>query len=276
MQKDFWYTEAGYFLNPGFRLTFKVKEVLHKEKSPYQVIEVIDTYTFGKILLLDGIVMFTEKDEYAYHEMLVHPAMVVHPDPQNILIIGGGDGGTVREILKYKVAKITVVDIDKRVIEVCKKYFPEMTKGFFDSRVEIINEDGAVYVKETKNKFDIIFVDSTDPTGPGATLVEKEFLENGAKILASSESIWVAQTESSFQSEDFLKEYIGRAKKIFKIVKVYQTEVPSYGGGWMFTIASQKTDPLVSKRASPSGLKYYNSKIHQACFALPEYLCSIV
>lgn len=272
-KKELWYTEAGYFTVPSYRLTFKVKKLLHKEQSQYQLIEVIDTYAFGKMLLLDGLVMLTEADEYAYHEMLVHPAMVVHPEPKNILVIGGGDGGTVREVLKYQVAQVTVVDIDKRVLEVAKQYFPQISKGFDDPRVKIINQDGALYVKG-EHKFDIIFVDSTDPTGPAATLVREDFLENGAKRLASKESIWVAQTESSFQTSEFLQTYVTRLKRLFKIVKTYWTVVPSYGGGWTFTFASQETDPLIPKRQTPAGLKYYNTGIHQASFSLPEYLRS--
>lgn len=278
--EEFWYTETGYFTVPSYKLTFKVKEFLHKEQTPYQLIEVIDTYAFGKMLLLDGFVMLTEADEHAYHEMLVHPAMVVHPDPKNILIIGGGDGGTVREILKYEVAQITLVDIDERVIEVAKRYFPEISDGFADPRVKIVAQDGALYMKEKSALkefagFDIVFVDSTDPTGPGASLVEQEFLINGAKILASEKSIWVAQTESMFQTKEFLQKYVANLKKLFKIVKTYWTTVPSYGGGWTFTFASQETDPLTLKRKAPAGLRYYNEGIHHASFYLPEYLRTI-
>lgn len=273
-KKELWYTEAGYFTVPSYRLTFKVKNLLHKEQSPYQLIEVIDTYAFGKMLLLDGLVMLTEADEYAYHEMLVHPAMVVHPEPKNILVIGGGDGGAVREILKYEIAQITVVDIDERVIEIAKRYFPDISNGFSDPRVKVINQDGALYMKSGDN-FDIIFVDSTDPCGPGATLVGQEFLENGAKRLTSQKSIWVAQTESSFQTKDFLASYVAKLKNLFKIVKTYWATVPSYGGGWTFTFASHTTDPLIIKRQPPRELKYYNLKIHKASFSLPEYLRSI-
>jgi len=268
--KELWYQERGFF-SSGFRVNFKVKKSLHKEQTPYQTIEVIDTYTFGKMLLLDGFVMLTERDESAYHEMLVHPAMVTHPAPQNILVIGGGDGGTIREILKYPVKKVTLVDIDKRVIEISREYFPELSKGFFDSRVEVVNADGTQYIKAKHRKFDIIFIDSTDPAGPGAVLVESDFLRNGASIL-NQEGIWVAQSELPFFAKKFLKSYTNNLKKLFKIVRVYLTEVPSYGGAWAFTFASNKIDPLTPNRQAPSGLKYYNSKIHHASFVLPEYL----
>ncbi len=281
MAKELWYTEKGVF-SPGFQLNFKIKESLHKEQTPYQLIEVIDTYTFGKMLLLDGLVMLTELDECAYHEMLVHPAMVTHPDPQNILVIGGGDGGTIREILKYPIKKVTLVDIDKRVIEVSQEYFPELSKGgFLDPRVEVVNADGTQYVKEQNEKFDIIFIDSTDPTGPGAVLVESDFLKDGAANLVE-DGIWVAQSESPFFAPEFLKTYTNNLKKLFKIVKVYLTEVPSYGGVWAFTFASNKIDPLAPKRTAPfhrilrTGLKYYNPETHQACFTLPEYLRTLI
>ncbi|MDI6840933.1 MAG: polyamine aminopropyltransferase [bacterium] len=271
--RELWYTQKSYF-SPYLQQDFKVKKKLHKEKTPYQTIEVIDTYEFGRMLILDGVVMVTERDEFAYHEMLVHPAMIVHPNPKRIAVIGGGDGGTVREILKYEVDEIKLIEIDKRVIDVSNEYFPELTKGLKDWRVEIINTDGALWVKKEKGKFDIIFVDSTDPIGPGARLVEDDFLNVGANLL-NSDGIWVAQTETPFYITDFVKSYNKKLKKLFKIVRVYLAEVPSYGGVWSFTFASQKIDPLSPKRTPPAGLKYYNPDIHIASFALPQYLKEI-
>ena len=268
--RELWYTQKSCF-SPNSQLSFKIKKVLHREKSQYQTIEVIDTYDFGRMLILDGAVMVTERDEFAYHEMLVHPAMVVHPDPKRIAVIGGGDGGTVREILKYRVDEIKLIDIDKRVTDVSNEYFPELTKGLKDQRVEIINTDGALWVKREKSKFDIIFVDSTDPIGPGARLVEDDFLKAGANLL-NSYGIWVAQSETPFFIPDFVKGYNKKLKKLFKIVKTYLSEVPSYSGVWSFTFASQKINPLVPQRTPPTGLKYYNPDIHLACFALPQYL----
>jgi spermidine synthase len=275
MPRELWYTETGYFSSSNYRLTFRVKNLIHEEKTPYQTIEIIDTYAFGKMLLLDGIIMLTDQDEHTYHEMLVHPAMTVHPNPENVLIIGGGDGGTVRELLKHDVKKITLVDIDERVIEVSKKYFPQFSSGFSDPRLEIKNQDGALYVKED-HKYDIIFLDSTDPTGPGAALVNDSFLRDGSRSLASDDSIWVAQTEATFVGQEFLAEYTSNLRKMFGIVQTYWADIPSYGGGWTFTFASQKTDPLTPVRKPPSGLKYYSPEIHKACFVLPEYLRSIV
>lgn len=270
MPEGIWYEEKNS-IYPYIHLSFQVKQILHQEKSPYQFIEVIDTTQFGKMLFLDKTVMLSEADEFAYHEMLVHPAMVVHPDPKKILIIGGGDGGTIREILKYEVNEIILVDIDKRVIEVCRQYFPDMSKGFDDPRVKVRNEDGAQYVKKEAGKFDIIFIDSTDPIGPGARLVENEFLKDGVNLL-TPQGIWVAQTESPFYNQDFIKQYTNDLKSFLPIVNLYLTDVPTYGGVWCYTYASHKINPLHYQHKPPPGLKYYSRDVHTAAFSLPEYI----
>jgi spermidine synthase len=164
------------------------------------------------------------------------------------------------------------VDIDSRVTEVCKKFFPEMVKSFEDERVSLINQDGREYLSATQEVYDIIFVDSTDPTGPGISLVKEDFLLLGSRRLSSPFGIWVAQTESTMPKTSFLSNYVKVLRKEYPIVKVYQTDVPSYGGGWTFTFASKKTNPLECKRKAPSGLFYYNEEIHKAAFVLPEYL----
>ncbi|MDD5528420.1 MAG: polyamine aminopropyltransferase [bacterium] len=269
MNKDTWYKGADYF-SQDFCISFKVNSTIHKEKSKYQTIEIVDTPAFGKMLLLDGFIMTTDKDEKAYHEMLVHPAMTVHPDPKKVLIIGGGDGGTVREVLKYPVNKITLVEIDEKVIETSKKFLPELSKGLNDPRVEVVIMDAAVYAKKAKEKYDIILVDSAGTRGPGVVLCEKEFLNNTVKNI--SPDIWVAQSESIFWGNDFRKTYTTTLKKLFNIVRTYLTYILSYGGAWTFTFASNTLDPLIPRREAKGKLWYYNTVVHHAAFQLPEHL----
>ncbi|MFA5032442.1 MAG: polyamine aminopropyltransferase [bacterium] len=269
MNKNVWYKGSDYF-SQDFCISFKVNSIIHKEKSKYQTIEIVDTPAFGKMLLLDGFIMTTDKDEKAYHEMLVHPAMTVHPDPKKVLVIGGGDGGTVREILKYPVNKITLVEIDKKVIETSKKFLPELSKGLNDPRVEVVIMDAAVYVKKAKEKYDIILVDSAGTRGPGVVLCEKEFLNNTIKNI--SPDIWVAQSESIFWGNDFRKTYSATLKKLFNIVRTYLTYISSYGGAWTFTFASDTLDPLIPRREAKGKLWYYNTVVHHAAFQLPEHL----
>lgn len=267
--QDKWYKAPDYF-SKDISLNFKFTSILHKEKSKYQTIKILQTPLFGKVMLLNGFVMVTEKDEKAYHEMLVHPAMTAHPNPENILIIGGGDGGAIREILKYHVKKITMIEIDKRVIEISKKFFPGLSEGYKDKRVEIVIADAVTYVKKEKRKFDVIFVDSADPAGKGAMLTGKEFIHNTAKNL--SPDIWVSQAESAFYGIKFRKKYIPVLNEFFNIVKIYQANIPSYGGGWIFAFASNTIDPLIPRREPKAKLEYYNTPLHHASFQLPEYL----
>ncbi len=277
MNTELWYSE---FYTPDVKFSFRVKEVLLRKKSPYQLIEVIDTYTFGKILLLDGKVMLSEFDEYIYHEMLVHPAMLLHPSPKKVLIIGGGDGGAVRELVKYsEIEKIVVVDIDREVVEASLKYFPHLASGFKDERVEIRNEDGSKFVKETSERFDIVFIDSTDPVGPGPigpaeVLITEEFMQDVKKCMATP-GIYVAQTESPAYQINFIKSYRRKLKKIFSKVKTYFINVPSFSGLWSLTYASDTISPFEElKRSLPKELKYYTPVVHKTSFELGEHFVS--
>jgi len=258
--------------SPYHGLFFNVKKILHEEKTPFQKIEVIENEFFGKILLIDGLVQTTEKDEFFYHEMLVHPAFVSHPSPEEILIIGGGDGGALREVLRYDVRKVSLVEIDKKVIEISKKFFPKLSSSFNDSRVKVIIANGAEYVKELKEKFDILIVDSSDPIGPSKALFEKDFYISLKKIIKEN-GIIISQTGSPFYHKDIIKKLNETLKKIYKIVKFYISPVPTYPSGiWSFVYLSEDINPLEIKRKAPPNLKYYNEDIHFASFALPNFL----
>jgi spermidine synthase len=249
-----------------------VDSVLYSKQSSYQKIEVYENDSFGKILLLDDLVQTTEKDEFFYHEMLVHPACVTHPSPRDILVIGGGDGGALKEILLYPVESVCHVEIDAQVIEVGKNHFPWLSPCLEDERVELIISDGLEFIKETDKTFDIIFVDSSEPVGPSAALHRKEFYES-AKARLNADSAVVAQIGSPLYHLDFIKECSITFKELFQFVRFYVGPAPSYpGGSWCYAFLSENIDPLNLIRNPLSDLKYYNQEIHRAAFALPPFI----
>ena len=228
-------------------------------------------------MLLDGKVMVTQRDEHIYHEMLVHPAMLAHPDARNVLVVGGGDGGTIREITRYPgVERAVLAEIDDEVIEASQKYFPELTSGLSDPRVEIHVGDAAQYVRDSLSKgdrFDVCFVDCTDVAGPGptdiaATLITDEFLDNICKIL-TPDGIMVAQSESPVYSASYVKHYSQRLSARFPHVATYVIMVPSYAGIWSLTWASKSIDPSSEiTRIPPEGLKYYRPELFRAALEM--------
>lgn len=251
---------------------FKIKELLYRQNSLYQKIEVIDNDYFGRVLLLDGLVQTTERDEFFYHEMLVHPAFAAHPSPQNLLIVGGGDGGVLKEILRYPINQAYLVEIDQQVIEVGKEYFPWLSPSLKDERAELVIADGREFIEETDRKFDIVFIDSSDPVGPSASLHERDFYRRLKKCL-NREGVVVAQVGSPFFNKELIKRKNDFLKKLFKIVCFYMSPVPTYpGGSWCFAFLSDEIQPLKIKGSPPEGLKYFNLDIHQAAFSLPNFL----
>lgn len=253
-------------------LFFTVDTFLYGKRSSYQKIEVFVNESFGKVLLLDGLVQTTEKDEFFYHEMLVHPACMTHSSPQNILVIGGGDGGALKEILRYPVETVCHVEIDAQVIEVGKEYFPWLSPCLKDKRVDLVIADGLEFLRETERTFDIIFVDSSEPVGPSVALHRRDFYERAKKRL-NEEAVVVAQIGSPLYHLEFIRECSSTFKEIFKTVRFYVGPAPSYpGGSWCYAFLSDNVDPLVLQRDPPPGLKCYDRDIHQAAFALPPFL----
>ncbi len=265
-QREFHSLSSGIF--------FKIKNRLYRSKSPYQKIDIIENEHFGKILLLDGLVQTTERDEFFYHEMLVHPAFVTHPNPETALIIGGGDGGALRETLRYPIKHACLVEIDRQVIDVCRKYFYWLSSVLQDQRVEIIVADGREFVLRTDRKFDIVFVDSSDPVGPSISLHEKDFYKKMKKCL-NPEAVVIAQVSSPFYHPEFIRKKDDFLKKLFPIVCFFIVPAPAYpGGNWCFVFLSDKIHPSQIKRDPSPGLKYFNLDIHRASFAMPNYLKS--
>jgi len=267
---DLWYKELH---DSSSGITFKVKNYLYSGKSPFQRIDIFEVETYGKVLTLDGMVMVTERDEFIYHEMITHPAMRIHPAPEKVLIIGGGDGGTAREVLKYKeVKKVVMVEIDKEVVELSKKYFPTIFPSLDDPRLEIIYEDGVKFVKWNKEKFDVILLDTSDPVGPAEVLYKREFYENCKKSL-NENGILVTQAESPWSQLETIKKLLKEIKGVFSKSLLYLAHIPTYPGGlWSFLMLGENFEIGKTHRPVPCGLKYYNEEIHMGMTALPQYV----
>ena len=274
---ELWYTEEW---TENVRFSSKVKETLFSGQSDFQKVDVIDTVEFGKMLTLDGLVMVNEKDEFVYHDMISHIAMATNPQIKNVLVIGGGDGGTVREITRYStVQKIDMVEIDEMVVRVSQKYLPITAEKLEDPRVNLYFEDGIEFVKGKENMYDLILVDSTDPIGPGEGLFTTEFYTNCFKALTEN-GILVNQNESPYFAHNAreMRRAHNKIKNIFPISKVYQCHIPTYPSGhWLFGFASKKLDPikdLDANKWNSLGIKtkYYNTDLHVGCFALPSYV----
>ncbi len=251
-----------------------VKRKLCSLKTAYQKAEIFESYPLGKLFSLDDIVMLSEKDEAFYHEMLVHPAMFLHRSPKDVLIIGGGDGGTLREVLRHRSVKEAImVEIDGGVVEICKKYLPGINRGAFtDKRAILEINDGAKFLKETKSKFDIILVDSTDPIGPGKVLFSRLFYQAAHRAL-NKDGLFACQSGSPFYQGKVLRQNYLHLKKIFPWVKVYLGFVPSYPSGlWSFCLAGRTPYDINRPVKLTFNTKFYNSRIHQAAFKLPQFV----
>ena len=274
---ELWFSELH---TPGVKLSIKVDRQLFSAVSEFQRIDIFESKDFGRFLILDGCMMLTEKDEFIYHEMITHVPMCVNPSIKKILLIGGGDGGTARELLKYStVETIDLVEIDEMVIDACKKYLPQTAGCLDDPRVSIHIEDGLKFVRRCVDEYDLIIVDSTDPFGPGEGLFTKEFYGNCFKALRA-DGIMVNQHENPFYTKDAIA--MQRAHKrivsSFPISRVYQLHIPTYPSGhWLFGFASKEHHPINGvdfDRWERLGIatRYYNVNLHRGAFALPNYV----
>lgn len=280
---DIWYSE--YYVDDDVKLSFNVK-VLHSEKTPYQNLEILYNKTFGRFMTLDGYIQVTERDEYIYHDMICHVPMAVNPAIQNVLIIGGGDGGTAREVAKYPaVKKIDMVEIDEVVVRASQKYLPTMSSVINqDERLNIMFTDGLQFVKNAQDaSYDLILVDSTDPEGPGEGLFTMEFYRDCLRILSDT-GILINQHECAFFEGDavYMKKAHEKISKTFPIAKVYGFNMPTYASGyWYFGFASKILDPVEDIRAKEwqaleIDTEYYNIDLHIGSFALPNYVNKIL
>jgi spermidine synthase len=270
--KGIWFSELQ---ESGLAISCEIKEVLYSKKSKFQDIKVVDTKTFGKMLLLDDVIQTTIKDEFVYHEMITMVALNTHPNPENVLVIGGGDGGSIREIVKHPgVKKVTLVEIDEYVVEAGKKYLPEISQGLNNPKAKVLIDDGIKHVQDSEAVYDIIIVDSTDPVGPAEGLFGEKFYKSVYKAL-KSDGIFVAQTESPFFNQDILENVLKYINDIYGNVRLYLANVPTYPGGlWSFTMGTKKYLPenVNIDNIPELNTKYYSREIHKSCFVLPPFV----
>jgi len=277
---EIWYTE---YHTDDLKLSLRVKRFLHTELSRFQRIDVFESHEFGVTLALDSRIQTTERDEFCYHEMLVHPAMMTHPNPERVLIIGGGDGGAAREVLKHPTVKRVVqVELDERVVEVSKKYMPFLSASFSDPRHQLVIGDGFDYLENVTSEFDVVIVDSTDPIGEAKKLFTSEFY-SGVKDSLREGGIAVGQAETPFLYPTITKGLYEVVKQVFSNVKLYLTFVPSYQSGmWSFVMGSdgklEVDRATLEARYRERGLqtKFYNPGVHLGLSELPNFLKSLL
>ncbi len=269
------------YINPDYGQTYRLKKKIISKKTLYQKIELVETFEFGKMLLLDGAVQTSEKDEFIYHEMLAHPALLTHPKPNRVLIIGGGDGGTLRRVLEHPVKEAIMVEMDQEVVKLSRTYLSSISKqAFEDKRATIVIDDGFSFLKNEKKKFDLILVDSTDPVGKATVLFSEEFYKLAFSSL-NEEGMIVTQSGSVFYQLNEVRQTFCNLKKVFTHTYVYLANIPTYPGSlWSFTLGSKlHVPPLIPLSVKESRLaerkiktRYYNLEIDLAAFALPTFL----
>lgn len=247
----------------GLGISFKVKNILYSKRTPYQQIDIISTSEFGKLLIINNEVQLSERDEYIYHEMLIHPIMISYPFPKNILIIGGGDGGCLREILKYDIESVTLVEIDRTIIDLSKKFFPSLANSFKDKRVKIVNQDGYTFLMNSKDNYDIMVLDTTDPRGIAEKFSSKEFYSIAYSRL---NGMLVIQTPNVFLHKEIASKIYYSIKDIFPICRIYFAPIPCLAGLWNFTIGSKKYEPEEVRNKTGVETRFYSIKIHKSIF----------
>jgi spermidine synthase len=274
---DLWYTEPH---TKNAKFSIRIDRQLVTRQSRYQRIDVFESKEFGRILTLDGLLMVTEKDEFIYHEMIVHVPMAVKPDVKRVLVIGAGDGGTIRELVRYDtIEHIDMVEIDEEVVHVCREFLPQTACKLDDPRVHLHFEDGLKFVRTRQNEYDLILVDSTDPFGPGEGLFTREFYGNCFKAL-TEQGILINQHESPYYADDAraMQRAHRQIQSVFPVSTVYQFHLPTYPSGhWLFGFASKGLHPVEDLQAeawNALGLEteYYNTELHKGAFALPNYV----
>ena len=274
-----WFEEKLY---SNVRQSYQITRILYREKTEHQDLIIFETPVYGRVLALDNVVQVTEKDEYVYHEMLTHVPILAHGKARRVLIIGGGDGGILREVLRHKsVERVTMVEIDRAVVDMCLEYLPSIPgRAFVDKRTNLVIADGARFVAETDERFDVAIIDSTDPVGPGEVLFAESFYKNCRRCLAE-DGILVNQNGVPFLQAGEVTMTYRRRKKFFKDTGFYLAAIPSYYGGFM-ALGWATNNPraravpaaTIHKRFQAAKLKtrYYAPDIHGAAFGLPQFI----
>ncbi len=276
---EFWFYERHV---PTAGLMLKARELLACRRSSYQTIQLFDTEHFGRVLTLDNLVMLTERDEFAYHEMLTHIPLLIHPDPKKVLVIGGGDGGVLRELVKHRTVERAVqVEIDREVVNVCREFLPWAAETYDNPKVELVIDDALKFIKTVRNEFDVVIIDSTDPVGPAIELFSSSFYSDVYNAL-TADGLMTCQIDSPFYNIQRIGKIIDTLRSIFHDVGLYLTYMPSYPSGvWGLGIASKSlkisSQPdKVRYDTLSGGLKYYNLDIHRGSFLLPEYMRRVI
>lgn len=281
MTKNMWHEKL--YIN--FGQYFFIDKILYRKKNEYQDLFIFENSTLGRIMVLDDIIQTTEKDEFIYHEMMTHIPIISFDSVKSVLIIGGGDGGILREVSKYQsIEKIFLVELDKNVIDCCKKYLPKHgMQSWFDSRLNIIINNGVKFVNQCQEKFDIIISDCTDPIGPGKCLFTSEFY-SGCKKILNKNGIFVAQNGVYFLQKSELANSYKKLRNYFSYVNFYQVSIPTYyGGSMVFACASDIDVKKINKNTLQKrflrqnlNCRYYNTKVHMSSFSLPQYILNIL
>lgn len=262
-------------------LTAEATRILFQGKSEFQDIIVADTPEFGRMLVLDGVFQTSDKDEFMYHESIVHIPLFLHPHPKHVLIIGGGDGGSAREAVRHAcVETVTMVDIDGKVIELSKQYFPAISKAMREKNPKLTVKvgDGIAFMQEAENFYDVIIVDCSDPVGPGEGLFTSSFYQDTYKAL-KEDGLFVQQTESPFMHRQLVHDIFSRVSAIFPISRLYTAYIPLYPTGMhCFTIGSKTYDPLTwqPNRKRDFSTQYYNEGIQRSAFVLPNFVKDVL
>ena len=269
-------------LHDGYAQSFGMREILFESRTEHQHLVIFNSDSFGRVMALDGVIQTTERDEFIYHEMLAHVPLFAHGAAKDVLIIGGGDGGLLREVLKHpEVERVVQVEIDRAVIDLCVQYFPNHSQGAFDNpRAEIVIGDGIDYVCTTDRRFDVVLSDCTDPIGPGEVLFSSRFYEGVARCLNKG-GIFAAQNGSAFLQPDEVTTTYQRLSPYFRDCNFFTASVPTYVGGamalaWASDDAALRNaqQETLQKRFEAAAIdtRYYNPAVHAASFALPQYL----
>lgn len=260
-------------LHDFYQISLQYKKILHDEQSNFQHIRVVETDYFGRVLLLDGVIQLTEFDNAAYHEMIAHVPMLAHDDPRRVLIVGGGDGGTLQQVLRHEsVRQVVVVELDRRVVAVCEQYFPSFGKPFADARVELVTADAFAYLADGKDKFDVIIADTTDPIGEASKLFSERFYALMVGALNEG-GVIVTQCEHMFFDAALIGEMWEIAKGLVRHPAYYHALVPTYpGGGIGFLYLSDEPWQKGIGKDYPQNLVYLNREIHEGAFALPAFI----
>lgn len=267
---EWWLTEDEH---GDLKLSYRIKDIIFDQMSDFQHVMIVDSYNFGKMLVLDGIVQTTSKDGHIYNEMITHVPLSIHPDPKRVLIIGGGDCGAAREAAKYEhVEQIDMVEIDELVVKACKEYLPEVSGNLSDPRVNFVYEDGVEFVRNKEKEYDVIIVDSSDPIGPAEVLFKKSFYQSLFHAL-KDDGLMVCQSQSPIFHDNIMKQTYQRIHDVFGKASMYTAVVPTYPGGlWSFTIGTKQYMNPAPEKVQGKETRYVNAEIIQSCFTLPEFV----